>query len=240
MDIEESINDAVKDISDEIKILQERRDFLHRLNLNSKITEDEWHELCLSSLRTSDILADVVKNIFPSATNVSVGANYVYFYINDLKCYLPTSAIRGIEIDVDWYTRLEEPKLNDNNYKSQEHRKLERYMNATNWDEKSKIIIGRYKKWVRFILWNIRYRFNEKSYKKQYEEYRDKLEISYKNRLESYEKRLDEQIKMCKKIKETVLPELYTFTSNINAYKQGTARQIPPIEVIINQYLGDE
>ena len=41
--------------------------------------EDTWHKICFTSLRTSDLMGRLLKNIFPDAEDIKVDCNYVMF-----------------------------------------------------------------------------------------------------------------------------------------------------------------
>lgn len=69
-----------------------------------KPTEKQWHRLMeIDSVRAnSKITGKLISNIFPDATDIQVGCNYVFFKLNNIKCRISTSAINEIDIIGDY------------------------------------------------------------------------------------------------------------------------------------------
>jgi hypothetical protein len=108
------INEALNDLEEEKTEIERRIALVKSIDWTKPVTEDEWHELCETSIRTSPLLAVLVKNIFPNAENITIGCNYAYFELYGYKIQIPNSRCRGINIATsDWY--------NDIKY-SREHR----------------------------------------------------------------------------------------------------------------------
>ena len=131
---------------------------------------------------------------------------------------MPTSLITGIEIDIDWVRKENPPKFE--NFVGRKLYSLREYINASNWDDKSKAIIGKsYKKWYRFILWNFKYRWKQKEYKKQYEELMNIANEKLTKQTEIYNNFMEEQKEKINIIKNKVIPELSKFSTDIRSHK---------------------
>ena len=157
------IEESIQLITEDIEELQKRKEFLESLDINAVLNEDEWHELCQSSLRSDNILSVFVHNIFPDAEDISITANYVKFLLYGIRCYLPTSLIRGIEIDTSWFIKTKKPIYMDDQSTCIpiKLKKLNAYLEATNWNDQAKAILGSYdRKIIRFFLWHFKYKYN--------------------------------------------------------------------------------
>lgn len=212
-----TIEHAIQHIDNEILELQNNKAFLESLDTSKVLTEDEWHTICDTDLRTSDILSIFIKNIFPDATDIQIGCNYVTFILCSIKCFLPTSAIRGIEIDKSWYKNLKKPEISD--LESIEYIKLKYYNEITDWNDKVRSMTCSYNKIINAILWITKYKWKQEEYKKEFEERDKALKIKYDEAIEIYNKELNEQNKIINLIKEELLPKLQTFTSDIKFHK---------------------
>ena len=100
-----AINNNTKMLKDEI---------IAFINNNYDEIQISSNEMCLSNLRHSDLLGRFITNIFPNATDVKIGCNYAQFSLYDFICYIPTSAITGIEIDTKWFIKTQPPIYMDN------------------------------------------------------------------------------------------------------------------------------
>lgn len=231
---------AIQSIDNEITELQQRKEFLKSIDTKKVLNEDEWHELCQSCLRSNSILNVFVANIFPNATDIHVGPNYVKFTLYDINCYLPTSLVKGIEIDVKQFVKTKEPIYMDRNttYISPKLEILNNYINANNWDEKSSIIIGNgYKKSARFILWHCKYKFKHKEYLEKQKLYQEEYDGNFEQITKTYSELVNKQKDMINIIKSKVIPELSKFTDNIRLYKPYiTYSDFKNLDEILNYY----
>lgn len=211
------IEEAVSDIDNNIKELEERKLLLLNLDTEEILTEDKWHEICETSLRYSNILSKFVLNIFPEATLIKVGCNYVTFELYNIKCYLPTSLCRGIEVDVSWFDPKRCPEYNS--YVPNRMKQLDHYLNDINWKSKTKAIMGPgYKTWWLWLNWILKYKYKRKSYKKEFNEMRESVHENYEIGMDIYKEHIASQKAIIHKIENNLIPELSKFTDNINAY----------------------
>lgn len=212
-----SIEEAIVDIDTSIKELEERKLLLLNLDTEEILTEDKWHEICETPLRSSNILAKFVLNIFPEATLIKVGCNYVTFELYDIKCYLPTSLCRGIEVDVSWFDPKRYPEYNS--YVPNRMKELDHYLNDTNWKSKIKAIMGPgYKTWWLWLNWVLKYKHKRKSYEKEFNEMQESVQENYDIGIDKYKEHIASQKAIIHKIEDSLIPELSKFTDNINAY----------------------
>lgn len=232
-----AIEEAIQTIDEQIEELQNRKNFLLNLNIDKAPNEKEWHEICETDLRYSNSLADILLVIFPDAKNIKVGSNYVIFTLYDFTCYIPTYRGLGIEVDTTWYKYISQPNIKDFVYGRLQI--LSRYVNAKNWNEKSKIIIGRnYVIWYRFILWWFYYRWKHNQYINEYNKLMDVALSKYDEQLQKYDIYSKELYEISNKFKNKLLPELTKFSTNIRIYQKTTfgSKSTRAIESIIAQY----
>ena len=64
MDFNQYINNAINDIDEEIAELQQQRKEILSINESTICTDKEFQHICRTPLRSSNILAIFVKNIF--------------------------------------------------------------------------------------------------------------------------------------------------------------------------------
>lgn len=102
--IENAIAALQRDIEEKnkrVKILQNAQE--HGIG---ELTEDTYHEMCLTYLRGSDLLGNALTKVFPFLTYEEGGCNYFYYRTeNGISVRIPNSAIRSVEIVVDRYFR---------------------------------------------------------------------------------------------------------------------------------------
>lgn len=99
------IAEAIESLAEEILECKEQIEVVKNIDFNAPVDEDTWHEICLTPLRTSDLMGKLLKNIFPNAEDIKVGSNYVVFTLYGFKCFLPTSDYYNIEVDTSWYIK---------------------------------------------------------------------------------------------------------------------------------------
>lgn len=102
---EKDIVEAIESLKEQISEYKEQIEVVKNTDFNAPIDEDTWHKICFTSLRTSDLMGKLLKNIFPDAEDIQVGSNYVFFTLYGFKCFLPTSDYYQIEVDTSWYIK---------------------------------------------------------------------------------------------------------------------------------------
>lgn len=94
---------AIDIIRSDIADKQEQIKFIEELDETRPVTEEQWTYICNTPLRTSDILIDIVKAIFPNCEKVELHEEEVEFCLHGFVCYISTMGIHGIGIDMSWY-----------------------------------------------------------------------------------------------------------------------------------------
>ncbi len=99
--MDKNIENTIKTIDFKISKLNEYKTLLKSIDMNDKITEETWHELCHTDLRNCrEVLHKFVKNTFEDATDISSSANYCSFNLYGFKCYIPTYDRFTIQLDM--------------------------------------------------------------------------------------------------------------------------------------------
>lgn len=102
------ILEAVEELQKEISEKEETVALIKSLDLSKPITEDVWRRLCETSLRTSPVMAELVKSTFSEAKNINVNSDSVHFSLYDFHIVIPTWNKKRISVDTAWYDK-EEP-----------------------------------------------------------------------------------------------------------------------------------
>ena len=70
--MEISVEEAIKDLQEDITEKQNQIELIKNIDWNKPVNEETWHQICDTPLRTSDLLGFLVKNIFPEAENINI------------------------------------------------------------------------------------------------------------------------------------------------------------------------
>lgn len=217
-DIKESIEILENEIADKQKFLE----LLKSLNFDEVLTEEEWHQICKTPLRPTKFMGDLLKNIFPEAEDIKVGANYVYFYLKGFKCLLPTADYRGIYVDTSWYTKVKEVKeFKVSPYYQHRLDYIEARRRKASWLELATI---RSKFWHRkdnynkiflFFMWFLSWKwekFNESLWLNDYEE----AKKAHLLEIENYKKIKENNHERTLVLFNEVIPRLKEFTCKVD------------------------
>lgn len=110
MTIQTETKEAIAEIQEQIQELKTQIKTIESINLTQPITEKQWHLICETPLRNaSTILTKILTNIFPKASEITIGANYAYFILYGIEIAIPTSREQGICINTEWYKKLNLP-----------------------------------------------------------------------------------------------------------------------------------
>lgn len=142
------INSALKEIEQEIHKLNVRKEKIQRLqNVLDKeiISETEYHELCETPLRYTDLLGKLVCNALPCLTYESYSLNYFHYLANDWQVRIPNSRCSGIEIVLPYYGVKNRCECNSQNFSrtlklgstKDKIRKIERFLASDSILEKA-------------------------------------------------------------------------------------------------------
>lgn len=221
--IEKDIKEALDELQEDINKKQNQIDLIKNMDWSKSVNEEEWHKVCETPLRSSDLLSVLVKNIFPDAENINVGCNYVYFDLYGFNCGLPTSRLNGIYIKTDWYKKDNDKP--DNPYWANRIN-MKKYFDAKDSGDHWDILfryrlpnLTSYKKWIRFILWFGYYRWKNDNRTEWEKEFR-KDEFHFERRVREYhEERKIIHEKTINMI-NILIPELKKFSDKIHIFDE--------------------
>lgn len=210
------VSEAIRDLNREIDEAQNKIAIVKSIDFTKSVTESQWHTICETPLRNSDLLAVLVKNTFPLAENILVHCNYVYFDMLGFKVQIPTSRCQGINVDTSWYRKDDgEPTK----IYSETIENMIKYFNAVDnklgWYEcaKHRLRYGKTcKKWLLFIVWWFKYRWKDPK-RKQFEEVKSKQEQAYKERVEKYRSERKDLKNKTETLLNQLLPLLNEFST---------------------------
>ena len=94
---------AIDIIRSDIADKQEQIKYIEELDVTRPVTEEQWTYICNTPLRTSNILIDIIKAIFPNCEKVELHEEVVEFCLHGFDCYISTVGRHGIGIDMSWY-----------------------------------------------------------------------------------------------------------------------------------------
>lgn len=213
-----TIEESIKRLQEEIKEKEKQIKLIKNINNNQIVTEQEWHEICETPLRNSNLLEQLVKNIFPDAENIQNYVNYVYFDLLGFRCAIPTSLCQGIYIDVKWYLK---DTGKPNNIYSGSAKIMKKYFDAIDnkdsWYTCAKLRLNYrcfYKKWVLFLLWFGKYKWKDDR-RKEWEIEFQKQEENFQYRLEEYHNERKQMHDKVVKMHDELIPRLNNFSNQI-------------------------
>ncbi len=174
-----SIKEVIAELQEEI---EERKTHIEMLKSFKELserglTEEEYHSLCLSSMRYTDELGKALLQVFPFLVYKKRQPNWFSYSINDteVEVRIPNSACVGVEISVVCY-RYDENSIQKTlhtKYLLQETQLSQLIKSAKAFEEaksiiqKAKIVCNcRYRTW--FAVLYYLYRNPKKKYKKFY------------------------------------------------------------------------
>ncbi len=191
--MQNKISEVICDINHQIDELESQIALIKGVDFSKPITVDGWYKLCETPVRNSELLAVLVKNIFPQAENILVHCNYVYFDLLGFKVQIPTYRCKSINVNTDWYKKDSgEPVLQYSDAVATMKRYFELVDSNAGWYEcaRERLTYGKTcKKWFLFIVWWCRYKWKdphrdqfEKKIKEQEEYHRDRVKKYYEER----------------------------------------------------------
>ena len=122
---------AIEILQDEVVEKQRQIKLIMDLDLSGQVTEEIWHRLCRTPLRTRRLFLDIVKSTFPDAEDIELQEQAVKFNLYGIDCYLPTTDELGIGIDLSWYQYIRQyGKFADE--MDQECKQIVEYLNIQN------------------------------------------------------------------------------------------------------------
>lgn len=220
-----NLNNIIENLEIEISEKQKCVGLLKTLDLSKPITEEVWQEVCNTSLRKNEEAMEVLaKSTFPEAKDIVVGGNYVKFMLHDFVCYIPTDRWDGVKVYTNWYM-----KYNPKNFDEFTEHKYQKVIDFLKIKHPS--IIDR----VQFLYGEsispkdaidiyfsnpkrVRHGTNAKRLKINLEKWFG----DYQQYLDVYLDRYLDSLRIAGKMKNELLPELYTFSDNIREATGGS------------------
>ena len=220
---------AIDIIRSDIADKQEQIKYIEELDVTRPVTEEQWTYICNTPLRTSDILIDIVKAIFPNCEKVELHEEEVEFCLHGFECYISTMGIHGIGIDMSWYKYIRQyGEFADE--MDQECKRIIEYLNIkepTVYDRVDFVYpikpghrkVFYYSKAEKDKLWNDN---KEEIINRTDPERLQRIltikEIQYEKRVVENEIERRVQQSKVKTLTDDVLPYLHRFTDNVHSY----------------------
>ena len=221
------VSEALHNLDKEQLDIEHRRNLIKSIDWTKPVTEDEWHALCETSARSSEILlSTLVKNIFPDAIDIVHTPNYVSFSLLGYRIQIPTSRCRGINIATNWYKNIwfEKNALHNSPIHSADIFDLKKYFDAKDqklgWRAEAEARIhgeSYYNDFQLFWLWFTRWKW-KKIDRVWFETTWKEEEYQHNEAVKRLEKAEVENKKHLKFIVETLIPELNKFSTEHNAF----------------------
>ena len=225
---DKTVEEAVETLQKEIKEREDQITLLQNLDFTNPLTEEKWHEVCDTQLRSSELLGTLLLNIFPDATDIKIGCNYVKFNLYGFDCKIPTSREHGIRVDMNWTYFLFPKKLtgpyNELTKRMKEY--FDALDNHASWETLFNIRLPRltsYNKCIKWILWFGKYKWKN-DHRNEWEEKFKKEELTYQENLKKQEENKEELKKRIELLKTQLLPILHTFTDKV--YKNSSSELV--------------
>lgn len=213
------INGSIEELKEEIEEKEEQIKLLQQLDVHQVLTEKEWHKICLTPLRNSDLMGNFLLNIFPDAKDIDVGINYIKFKLYEFKCKIPKSVYEEIRVDTSWRKNLKEPALeNSLNFTSRNMREYFKILDSNgSWLKLFDLRFPKHKyysKYRKFILWFCVYKWKDVNREEWQKKFTEEEKI-FEKKLEKYLKEKQEQEKKEVIFKEKLFSTLHQFTDTI-------------------------
>ena len=220
---------AIDIIRSDIADKQEQIKYIEELDETRPVTEEQWTYICNTPLRTSDILIDIVKAIFPNCEKVELHEEEVEFCLHGFECYISTMGIHGIGIDMSWYKYIRHMGSFADEM-DQECSRIIEYLNIkepTVYDRVDFVYpfkpghmkVFYYSKAEKDKLWNDN---KEEIINRTDPERLQRIltikEIQYEKRVVENEIERRVQQRKIKTLTDDVLPYLHRFTDNVHSY----------------------
>lgn len=227
--MEKDVLEAISDIEEQIDDLKSQKELIESFDFSKPVDEDTWHRICETPLRSSNLLAVLVKNIFPEAEDILVHANYVYFNLLGFKIQIPTSYCRGINVDTGWYVRDQgEPKM----YLTESQELMKQYFealdNGANWRTLAKIRLRCYKDWFIPFAWWFKYKWKD-PHRNDWEKLISEKKENLENQKVRYHQTREEMLKRTIKLKDELLPMINKFSEQHFKYNSSYGYSIEEV-----------
>lgn len=148
------IQEAIACLREDISLKQKQIEQLNQFRdlAEHGLSETQYHDLCRTDMRCSDLLGQALLKVFPFLQYDRRGANYFYYKLSDeyafeegVEIRIPNSAVNGVEIVLEKYRRNSDAShiLREYNYKKSslesEIERLEKYLASRSVVTRAKI-----------------------------------------------------------------------------------------------------
>lgn len=219
--IEESIKTYQENIAKEekkIKLLKS----LQNNELN--FTEENYHELCLSTIRGSRLLGEKIVEIFPflklSDSKYFINNYVFYLEINgkEYKILIPCSAIKNISIVIPKIFTSISFNSKELDFINRDLEKINTILNEKSVFARANISMAHYKKPFRLLAYLINFKC-KKNYIKKYTRVKEDMERTkqlYIKTLDREQEKLKEYEETVKYFKEIIAPKFLQWTEEVH------------------------
>ena len=216
------LKEVISNLNEELNEIKEQISLIESIDWDNlvPVTESEFKKLCLTSLRGTSYLEDILKATFPEATQIKQTCNYIIFQLYGFTCKLPTSRIKGIEIDMEWSKCGSPPvnRLENNNM----YLYFKREDEKAGWEELFNLRLSDLKhhpKAIKWLLWYGKYKWKDTK-RKEWEKQFQKMEQGYLKSVEDYNETVLEIKRKMEDFHTYLIPELSKFTEDIKPTKE--------------------
>lgn len=217
-----SVEDAIKELEGSIAETNLHIELLKSIDWSKPVSEKDWHMICKTPLRTSNLLEILVKNTFTEAENVEVSPNYVRFNLYGFQCFIPTTKCIGIEVNTNWYEK-------DCGIPKETAHCMKNYFDALDNHESWEVLFKHrlpklhfHRKWVKFLMWFGWFKWNDSNRDICEKEF-EKHEVAYHRSVSDYYERRKNINNKTKLMVDKLIPELNKFTPSIRVYRDYTS-----------------
>ena len=217
--LQEDINSTIKKLNENISISEKQKSFIKALDWEKPVSEDTWHMLCETPLRHTDSIAILLQNTFPEGENFNIESNYITFYINYYKVYIPFTENFAIYINRSVIPQKPIPPMNHFDipnleaYYELKHEHKYTYW-FLNWYEMVSLrLIGNYSKPKAFFLWFFKCLWKDDK-EQEYIAKKEESKKIYDKKLQQYFKNVEAYNFQVNKY-NSMLARLHLWTSNV-------------------------
>ena len=220
--IKENVNTAIKELNEIIDTSEKQKILINTLNWEEPVSEDMWHLLCNTPLRHTDSIVTLLQNTFPEGEKFNIESNYITFYINYYKVYIPFAKDFAVYINRSEMPQMPQMPIPPINYFSipsletyyelkHEHKYTYWFLN---WYEMVSLrLIGNYSKPKAFFLWFFKCLWKDDK-EQEYIAKKEESKKIYDKKLQQYFKNVEAYNFQVNKY-NSMLARLHLWTSNV-------------------------
>lgn len=229
-----NVSNIITELNKTIEETENKISLIKSIDFTKPINEYQWHRICETPLKDSELLIVLIKNTFPLAENIKVRQEYIVFDMMGFSIQIPTTENDyGVYIDTRWYEKDDgEPtRIYSENIES-----LIKYFNSVDnkegWYEcaKHRLVYGdTCKKWKLFFAWWFKYRWKD-PHREDFEEMKSKQEMDYLKKVNKYSSTRADMRAKTEKLLFELLPLLNKFSKTHHAIRGYTIEELKKYE----------